>query len=515
MTALPLAMRRRLATSAAQPAVLGGLVLLVLAFVLRAPYFGNPDYHVDEEFYFLVADQMWKGALPFTDIWDRKPLGLFLIYALLRPLSGNSLIAVQIAALIFAWSTAMGVWLIARRQILPFNALIPAALYLISLCAFGGQNAQSPVFYNLPMTLAAWLCLQVAAAEDLRQLDRLALAIMTLVGIAIQIKYTALFEGIFFGLFLLWRARHLSPTWKVLTTRALFYAGFAIAPTVTILSIYMVIGEGWNFFFANFISIFLRARLDETYLTYLQNNIVVRGLPLFLLSSAAAANVLLLERPRRRDGLFLLGWSVAAVIGVCAIGNFYDHYALPMIAPLLALSTPLFARFFPGLFFLTFLTLWNNPFHLSAKMQVNEASRTTISYLTRTALPYLDRGPLYIWDGPSILYVTTDSTPPTRFAYPDHLSNDVERLALDTDTRSELERILVQKPAIIVTSTQKIVPVYNTDTASLMSEALRRDYRLLARKPEGAGRRDYILNVRADLCPSCPAAPPLPPLQKR
>jgi hypothetical protein len=53
------------------------LVLLAVAVALRASRIGDPSIHMDEQFYLLVADRMWHGALPYVDIWDRKPILLF------------------------------------------------------------------------------------------------------------------------------------------------------------------------------------------------------------------------------------------------------------------------------------------------------------------------------------------------------------------------------------------------------------------------------------------------------
>ena len=55
-------------------------ILLLAAIAVRAIAFGNPVVHVDEEFYFVTAQRMLEGAVPYVDIWDRKPIGLFLIY---------------------------------------------------------------------------------------------------------------------------------------------------------------------------------------------------------------------------------------------------------------------------------------------------------------------------------------------------------------------------------------------------------------------------------------------------
>lgn len=60
------------------------LLLLIAAFVTRGALFGNPLVHSDEGFYPLVGDRMMHGAWPFVDIFDRKPVGLFLIFAAIR-----------------------------------------------------------------------------------------------------------------------------------------------------------------------------------------------------------------------------------------------------------------------------------------------------------------------------------------------------------------------------------------------------------------------------------------------
>ena len=68
------------------PAWAIALALTALTFAVRAPTFGNPFLGFDEQFYLLVGDRMLHGALPYVDIFDRKPIGLFLLYAATRAL---------------------------------------------------------------------------------------------------------------------------------------------------------------------------------------------------------------------------------------------------------------------------------------------------------------------------------------------------------------------------------------------------------------------------------------------
>ena len=55
-------------------------ILVVLSVLSRAATFNNPVIGFDEQFYLLVGNRMLDGAVPYVDIWDRKPIGLFLIY---------------------------------------------------------------------------------------------------------------------------------------------------------------------------------------------------------------------------------------------------------------------------------------------------------------------------------------------------------------------------------------------------------------------------------------------------
>jgi hypothetical protein len=86
------------------------ILFVLAALALRCSTFGNPGLGVDEQFYLLVGKFMHQGVLPYVDVWDRKPLGLFLLYGLFASLP-NPVIGFQIAASLFAAANA---WVIAR-----------------------------------------------------------------------------------------------------------------------------------------------------------------------------------------------------------------------------------------------------------------------------------------------------------------------------------------------------------------------------------------------------------------
>ena len=88
-------------------------LLIATALLIRLPHFGDPAYMIDEQFYLLVGDRMLHGALPYVDIWDRKPIGLFLIYAAIRMLGGEGFWHIIVASF-FAAATAFVIYRIGR-----------------------------------------------------------------------------------------------------------------------------------------------------------------------------------------------------------------------------------------------------------------------------------------------------------------------------------------------------------------------------------------------------------------
>ncbi|TCP29359.1 glycosyltransferase family 39 protein [Sphingomonas sp. BK235] len=473
------------------------VVLLCIVALPRIGFLGNPDYHVDEEFYGLVADRMWKGDLPYVDIWDRKPVGLFLIYAGLHPFNGGGLVGVQLAGILSSALTAFVIWNIVRRYADTFAAFAIALLYPCWTMVFGGANGQSPVFYNLLIVSAVLLVLR--SIDEPETIKHRGLLAMLLGGMAIQVKYTAIFEVALLGLGLAaiaWRtmAARQATAWITL------WATLALLPTLSAWLTYEALGHGPEFVQANFTSIFLRARLQDAFQARLIRFIIVVGMPMFGMALIGGLRLARASDIPREDRLLLLGWTGAALVGFSCIGNFYDHYTLPLIAPMVILSLPLFFNRTVGLPVLGAALIWIGVFLPYDAIKANRRSRATLAGMASDVKQFLGHGSLFIWDGPSALYVASQAAPPSRFAYPDHLDNIVEAGALGVDSGREMRRILAARPAVIVTSDRRLVPLYNPTTRTLIAKALSMNYVEYSKRMEGWGTRSYIINVRRDLC---------------
>lgn len=155
---------------------------------------------------------------------------------------------------------------------------------------------------------------------------------MLLVGLAMQVKYTALFEGIFFGLVLLRQARDADRAIVRLLGRAVLWVAAALLPTAIAWMVYALAGHNDAFVFANFLSIFGQQNDDGI------------GSSLLKLAGALAlsAPLILLAWRGHRSGTapFALGWLAAAGIAVVIMRNFELMYLLPVALPLAVALAP-------------------------------------------------------------------------------------------------------------------------------------------------------------------------------
>ena len=158
-------------------------LLALLAVAVRFITYGNPALGFDEQFYLLVGDRMVRGELPYVDIFDRKPIGIFLIYAGIRWLGGEGFVQYKLVATLFVIATAWLIYLLARQRAERFGAGLAAALYILWLNLMEGEGGQTPVFYNLLVVGAAWQLFAAMRGPE-RLVPRGALALL-LIGLAL------------------------------------------------------------------------------------------------------------------------------------------------------------------------------------------------------------------------------------------------------------------------------------------------------------------------------------------
>lgn len=471
-------------------------ILAAVALLTRAWQFGNPVIQVDEQFYLLAGDRLLHGILPFVDIWDRKPLGLFGLYAAIRLLGGTGIIQYQLVATLFAAATAMVIALMATRIAGRSGAIIAGIVYLVFIMANGGDGGQAPVFYNLPVACAALLVMRVAERPAFDRLSALqALAAMALLGLAIQIKYTVVFEGVFFGLCLawdLWRKR-VGPVSVLLSM--LMWCVVALIPTAMAILLYWHLGFLQPFLFANFESIFLRSATADLDVPGRLLKIVVHVAPAAV--GALWGLVILIRAGTSPARWFVAGWFATTIIALLGFGTYHDHYALPLLVPFALAGAPLYDDAGRGIGFSRFRLSIRSVILLIAivgsAIIVNDTRRArgdgVAVYDAARLVGATPDDCIFVFNGDPILYLLTKSCLPTRYVFTTFLSERRDADSLGVDQMDELRATMAKRPRYVFTRLP--IPAEAQPAAwAYMKTILARDYRPVFR--EHAGRSDIL-----------------------
>lgn len=458
---------------------------LILALALRAVSFGNPLVQIDVQFYALVGDRMLSGALPYVDIWDRKPIGLFALFAGLQALGRvfgtEGPLPYQLAASLCAGATAFVIERIARNFASGRGAWLAGLCYLVWLAVFNCVGAQTPVFYNLLMALAALGTLRLSTRFGDRALVSGGVGVMLLVGLALQLKYCVVFEGICFGLMLLACAHADALTPRTIAAYGATWIAAALAPTLLALAAYAVLGQAGAFVDANFMSIFRRHDSDGSVWTDLLTTAA-------LLFPFGVAICFAARRPTGRAYRFVADWALAAILGYLVFGTYYDHYAAPLLVPLCVLAAPALGRTGRAAGY-TVLLLGTGLVVGGAMTLANLHTRGNAQDLERTAAlirPQLKRGCLYVYEGDPALYQATHSGLPGKYVFPSHIDSAVESRTIDQP--AELRRVLARRPTVIVTADQPLDSQPSLDTRAILRHALAHDYRRFGEAMVGTRR---------------------------
>ena len=415
------------------------LILLLAVIALRLPDLGNPLVDLDEQMYLLVGRRMWDGAIPYVDIWDRKPIGLFLLYAATQLLPVDPIVAYQLVASAAAVGTAGLIAHLVRHLGAPRGALPAGLTYVVWLELIGGRGGQSPVFYN-GLIAAAGVLIWHAIADR----RRTGAAAMLLVGFAIQIKPTVVFEGMLFGLILLLDCWRTTRSATRVIGAGIAYSAIAFAPTLLAYGAYAAAGHGDAWWFANVDSIFLRrVSPDAALADRLIGAVLVLAIPL----------VVALRGMRVRQGRprwFIAAWVTAALLGWLAVPPYFNHYALPLLVPIaIAAGLALDRAALRGLTLVGaggLLVLSGFPHR-----GVTAEARRHIAMLASATTRHVGAGCPFVFDAPPALYTAGSFCLPTRYPFPPHLTQASERGAIGIDPAAEVARILAGRPPVIIT----------------------------------------------------------------
>lgn len=445
--------------------------LLAWIILIRLPFFSFDVLSVDEAVYLALGSGLRYGLIPYVDLIDRKPIGIFLIYAAADVLFKDPIMGVRIFGMISTFIASVLLIEIGQRflNLRRAGSFLVGFLYSTYALLFYGDSGQTPVFYMPFVIGGAWLVM----AECKRLIEgeapsvwKLGLAGLAL-GISLQIKYSTFFECVLLGcivLHLTWRARTTLGFNGVLvagmSASAMLVGG--LLPTIIAYVVYTGIGHGDAFVFYNFTVNLSREATD-----FARKEILFRGvlfalclLPLMiksfhflLLRHRNAPTPTAINEPRWIS-IFITLWFIAALIGALAQRQPYATYFFDCLAPLALLSAatlqrrlfdrrPTWATKSRAAIVLVLPIV--GYFGLHVEKLMSSGSPWVASDIARD-LRAIGAKTMYNFNSFGIIHAMANIPLPSRYPYPDHLLRDLEGRSFQFDGVAEIDRILSTNP---------------------------------------------------------------------
>ena len=313
-----------------------------LALALRLPVASLP-FERDEGEYAYTAQRWLAGDVPYRDVFDQKPPGVFAFYAAAFAIGGESVAAVRIAAQLWVAAALVVLGVLGARCFGPPVGVAAALLGLI-LCSdpsWLGNAVNTEQIATLPLALGALLALGA------RGVDRVAAALAAgLLGGAALLAKPVTAPIVAFELATLVARAPRRPVHALA-------AAIGVAVPLAVTWLYFASHDAGAAFLDavvwNNVAYAGQTRLAE-YRTYLEIQLAPTLAPLGPLYAAVLAAPLALrggDAARRRRLAWVAGWLAVSLVAVAAGGYFRQHYfvlAMPPVALLAAVGLDALAR---------------------------------------------------------------------------------------------------------------------------------------------------------------------------
>ncbi|HEX8341926.1 MAG TPA: hypothetical protein VF624_13550, partial [Tepidisphaeraceae bacterium] len=194
------------------------------------------------------------------------------------------------------------------------------------------------------------------------------------------------------------------------------------------------------------------------------------------LAPLAIAAGLAWRRRRQETTAIALAWLGAAVVAFLMVGTWFDHYALPLLAPLAVASAPALGRS---------TRLLVATLGLMATIAVVEGATRAddgpgARRVAAAVASHARGGCPYVFIGDTITYHLARACLPTTYAFPNLLAYATEQGATGIDEAAEVRRILAARPPVIVTSDRRLA-IWNAESLAALKAVLP-EYRLVLKE---------------------------------
>lgn len=485
------------------------LALLASAFLLRSASFLQTFIDWDEGLYFLIGEAILDGYPPYTVIWDHKPPGLFLVYALTQLIFGQDVLGMRIVGWLAVSFSAyvlyrMGRDVSGRRGI----GLLAGVFYLVFSLNSQGLAANAEILFTPFVVLSFWLVL-FQWRERRRLWEHTAarsLAVGLLMGLAFEVKYIVIFE--LTAIILLLGIKGYQETLpkegaktavvRTFSNYILLAIGFLL-PFVLVAIYYWRSGNLDIYFQSNFAANLAYGGNDFSLLAFLESlrHQLARNTLLWLGLLLSPIYLYVFRREmsagERRHILAVLLWFLLTLPALVITRQFYSHYYLQIMPPMCLLSAWLIMKLLGTAedwsdrrkYMLALGLVVIAPLLLTAAAPLGRGLAYAIvrsvgddrywgddtakiaAYLSEkvTSDDYI-----YAIDYPPIIYYLVPAKIPTRYPFALHLMEESYSTVIDVEQKEEVAQIMSKRPAYLIKQYEDDSPYYRAFDSHLAKD---------------------------------------------
>jgi 4-amino-4-deoxy-L-arabinose transferase-like glycosyltransferase len=193
-------------------------VLIIVAFLIRFPFFFPAVIDWDESTFILMGQSILDGHLPYTTLWDIKPPLAFFAYASFILVFGKTIAAVRLAGWLCTSLIAIMVYGIGKTFASRTSCFFGAILSLFGISFVAGGSATLTEHIALVPLMAAFSILAIRPNFNYWHIFLVGLLMNTASLVRLNLAYPTLFLGIYLTL-------RYFPNWKKMISSSCAYTG--------------------------------------------------------------------------------------------------------------------------------------------------------------------------------------------------------------------------------------------------------------------------------------------------
>ena len=304
------------------------LLILAASFVVRMVFLHEP-FERDEGTYAYIGQEILRGALPYRDVVDLKPPGIFYLYSLMIATFGSTVEGIRLFTACYGVATTFAVYLFGRSLFGALAGLLAALLFglFASGPAIHGSSSNSEVFLLLPLVLSAFFVFRAAETGSRSR----AVWGGILFGMAMLIKTVALPFAVLYAVYLLAGAKVAG--WRERLTLLAWLAFPAIFVGAAVVAYFAAHGVLHDFIYWNTVFSKLFGTPPDMLLRFWLGLVASSEYLLLWVAGLLTACWLLVHRRERRD-IFAVSLIPVSFLAVALPRWFAPHYFIVMVPSL-------------------------------------------------------------------------------------------------------------------------------------------------------------------------------------